>query len=86
MKAVTLYATPFCSYCALARRLLADKGVAFEEVDLSAEPERRAEMAGRAKGSLSVPQLFVGDEHVGGFSELWELDRAGKLDPLLAGG
>jgi glutaredoxin 3 len=85
MRPVTLYATPFCGYCAAARRLLADKGVAFEEVDLFAEPERRAEMAGRAKGALSVPQIFVGGEHIGGFSEIWELDRAGKLDPILAG-
>ena len=86
MKPVTLYATPFCGYCLAARRLLADKGVAFEEVDLFAEPERRAEMVARAKGARTVPQIFVGGEHVGGFSEVWELDRAGKLDPILAGG
>jgi len=86
MKPVTLYATPTCGYCLVLRRLLADKGIAFEEVDLVAEPERRAEMAGRAKGALTVPQLFVGGEHIGGLSEIWELDRAGKLDPILAGG
>ena len=86
MKPVTLYATPTCGYCMAARRLLADNGVAFEEVDLSAEPERRAEMVARTKGARTVPQIFVGDEHVGGFSEVWELDRAGKLAPILAGG
>ena len=85
MKPVVLYATPSCGYCVAARRLLADKGVAFEEVDLSAEPERRAEMTGRAKGARSVPQLFVGEEHIGGLSEIWELDRSGKLDRILAG-
>ena len=86
MKPVTLYATPFCGYCTAARRLLADKGIEFEEVDLFAEPERRAEMVARTKGARTVPQIFVGDEHVGGFSEVWELDRAGKLAPILAGG
>ncbi|HRO12664.1 glutaredoxin 3 [Amaricoccus sp.] len=86
MKPVLLYGTPFCGYCAAARRLLAEKGVVFEEVDLAAEPGRRAEMVERAKGARSVPQLFVGGEHVGGFSEMWELDRSGKLDALLAGG
>jgi glutaredoxin 3 len=83
---VTLYVTPSCGYCQVVRRLFADKGVAFEEVDLSAEPERRAEMVARAKGAVTVPQVFVGGEHVGGLSEIWELDRAGKLDPILAGG
>jgi glutaredoxin 3 len=85
MTRVTLYATPFCGYCMAARRLLADKGVAFEEVDLFAEPERRAEMIALAKGAATVPQLFVDGEHIGGFSELWELDRTGRLDPILAG-
>ena len=85
MRPVTLYATPSCGYCMVARRLLADKGVAFEEVDLTAEPERRAEMVGRAKGAATVPQVFVGGEHIGGLSEIWELDRSGKLDRILAG-
>ena len=86
MRPVTIYSTPFCGYCLAARRLLTDKGVAFEEIDVYAEPERRAEMVARAKGARTVPQIFVGEEHVGGFSELWELDRTGKLDPILAGG
>jgi glutaredoxin 3 len=85
MKPVTLYATPFCGYCMAARRLLADKGVAFEEIDLSAEPARRAEMIARTKGARTVPQIFVDGEHLGGFSEIWELDRTGRLDPILAG-
>jgi glutaredoxin 3 len=85
MKPVTLYATPFCGYCMAARRLLAEKGVTFEEVDLFAEPARRAEMVERTKGALTVPQIFVGGEHVGGFREIWELDQAGRLDPILRG-
>jgi glutaredoxin 3 len=86
MASVTVYTTPFCGYCAAARRLLADKGVAFEEIDLFSEPERRAEMVGRARGARTVPQVFVDGTHVGGFSELHELDRSGRLAPLLAGG
>jgi glutaredoxin 3 len=86
MKPVTIYSTPFCGYCMAARRLLAEKSVEVEEIDLFSEPDRRAEMVARAKGARTVPQIFVGDEHLGGFSELWELDRAGKLDPILAGG
>ena len=61
MKAVTLYTTPFCGYCMAAKRLLADKGVAFDEIDLFAEPARRGEMIGRARGGRTVPQIFVGE-------------------------
>jgi len=86
MRSITLYTTPFCGYCMAAKRLLADKGVAFDEIDLFAEPERRSEMIGRARGGRSVPQIFVGDEHIGGFNEVYELDRSGRLDPMLAGG
>ena len=87
MKPVTLYTTPFCGYCLAAKRLLADKGVAFEEIDLAAEPGRRAGDGRSApRGRRTVPQIFVGGEHVGGFDEIYALDRAGKLDPLLAGG
>jgi glutaredoxin 3 len=85
MKSVTLYTTPFCGYCLAAKRLLGGKGVAFAEIDVAAQPSRRAEMVQRAMGRRSVPQIFIGDEHVGGFDEIYALDRAGKLDPLLAG-
>ena len=77
MKPVTLYATPFCGYCSAARRLLADKGIEFEEVDLFAEPERRAEMVARAKGARTVPQIFVGERSIGGYSELRQVLRGG---------
>jgi glutaredoxin 3 len=86
MRSVTLYTTPFCGYCMAAKRLLGDKGVAFDEIDLFAEPKRRSEMIGRARGGRSVPQIFVGVEHIGGFNEIYELDQSGTLDPMLAGG
>ena len=86
MKSVTLYTTPFCGYCLAAKRLFADQGVAFEEVDVAREPARRAEMVERSAGRRSVPQIFIGGAHVGGFDEIYALDRAGKLDPMLAEG
>lgn len=84
MKPVTIYTTPTCGYCAAAKRLLSGKGVAFEEIDVSADPGRRAEMTKRANGGRTVPQIFIGDEHIGGFDDMNALDRAGGLDPKLA--
>jgi len=86
MKAVTLYTTPFCGYCLAAKRLLRDKGVSFEEIDVATDPSRRPEMIQRASGQRRVPQILVGDRHIGGFDEMYALDWAGKLDPLLADG
>ncbi len=86
MKPVTIYTTPFCGYCHAAKRLLREKGVGFEEIDLAVEPGRRAEMMQRAMGRRTVPQIFIGGEGVGGFDDINALDRAGKLDALLAGG
>lgn len=85
MQPVTIYTTPFCGYCMAAKRLLTTKGVAFAEIDVAADPSRRAEMVQRAKGGRTVPQIFVGETHVGGFDDMSALDRAGRLDPLLAG-
>jgi glutaredoxin 3 len=84
MSPVTVYTTPFCGYCLAAKRLLDQKGVAFTEIDVAGDPERRAEMVQRAMGRRTVPQVFVGERHVGGFAELRALDGAGQLDPLLA--
>jgi glutaredoxin 3 len=84
MKTVEIYTTPTCGFCHMAKRLLTKKGVAFSEIDVARAPERRQEMVGRANGGYTVPQIFVGDTHVGGCDELYALDRAGKLDPLLA--
>lgn len=86
MKPVTIYTTPFCGYCFAAKRLLTEKGVTFEEIDVSADPARRAEMVQRASGRRTVPQIFVGGEGVGGFDDIAALDRAGRLDALLADG
>ena len=86
MKPVTIYTTPSCGYCFAAKRLLRGKGVAFEEIDVSADPRRRAEMMQRAAGRRTVPQIFIGGEGVGGFDDIAALDRAGKLDPMLADG
>jgi glutaredoxin 3 len=80
---VEIYSTMFCPYCARARSLLAKKGVAFENIDVIEEPERRREMVERAGGRTSVPQIFIDGTHVGGSDELAALDRSGKLDPML---
>ena len=84
MRPVEIYTTPFCGYCAMAKRLLDRKGVAYREIDVSADPELRAAMVQRANGRRTVPQIFVGTTHVGGSDDLHALDHAGKLDPLLA--
>lgn len=84
MKSVEIYTSPLCGFCHAAKRLLSAKGVSFSEVDVWAEPERKAEMIQRANGGRTVPQIFIGDEHVGGCDDLHALERAGKLDALLA--
>ena len=80
---IDVYTSPLCPYCARAKRLLTEKGVDFVEIDLMVEPNRRPEMLQRASGRTSVPQIFIGETHVGGCDDLYALDRAGKLDPLL---
>lgn len=85
MQAIEIYTSPLCGFCHAAKRLLKAKGASFTEIDLSREPERRAEMTSRAKGGRTVPQIFIGETHVGGCDELYALDRAGKLDTLLKG-
>lgn len=84
MPPVDIYTTRFCPYCSTAKALLKRKGVAFTEINLSQEHERRDEMITRANGRMTVPQIFIGDLHVGGSDELHALERTGKLDPLLA--
>ena len=81
---VTIYTTPYCPYCHAAKALLKQKGAAFEEVDVR-DPELRHSMMVRANGRRTVPQVFIGETHVGGSDDLHELDRRGKLDPLLNG-
>ncbi|MEH6740545.1 MAG: glutaredoxin 3 [Sulfitobacter sp.] len=84
MNAVEIYTSPLCGFCHSAKRLLNQKGVNFSEVNVLANPERKSEMIKRAEGGRTVPQIFVGDIHVGGCDELYALERAGKLDALLA--
>lgn len=84
MARVVVYTTPFCPYCLAAKRLLAAKGVAFEEIDVSTDLQLRADMTQRAGGRRTVPQIFIDDTHVGGSDDLHALDRQGRLDVLLA--
>lgn len=83
MAKVTIYTTGMCPYCYAAKKVLSDKGVAFEEIDVTFSPAQRREMAEKA-GRTSVPQIWIGDTHVGGCDELMALDRAGSLDTMLA--
>ncbi|MDP2083353.1 MAG: glutaredoxin 3 [Pseudotabrizicola sp.] len=85
MKPVEIYTTPYCPYCIAAKRLLDKKGVVYAETDVSRDPDLRAAMTKRAGGSRTVPQIFVGGQHVGGCDDLHALDHRGALDPLLAG-
>lgn len=80
--AVVIYTTGFCGYCGRARRLFEQKGVAFEEIRVDNDPDRRVEMINRS-GRRSVPQIFIGGHAIGGCDDLYALDRAGKLDPLI---
>jgi glutaredoxin 3 len=83
MKPVLVYSTRICPYCIMAKRLLSNKGVRYEEVLVDLDCSRRSEMLQRSGGRRTVPQIFVGDRHVGGYDDLAALDRAGQLDPLL---
>jgi len=80
---VLMYSTTWCPYCDRARALLQRKSVTYREIKLDDEPEQREIMLERSNGRRTVPQIFIGDTHVGGFDELYALDRAGELDRLL---
>ena len=84
MKQIEIYTSPLCGFCHAAKRLLNQKGANFEEINVLANPSRKSEMITRANGGRTVPQIFIGDTHVGGCDDLYELERAGKLDSLLA--
>ncbi len=81
---VTIYGNDSCAYCGAARMLLTKKGVRFEDVLINKDSDKLAEMRARS-GETSVPQIFIGDAHIGGFDELYELNDSGELDKLLAG-
>jgi len=84
MAAVDIYTIHYCPYCADAKELLSRKGVDFREIDVTANRDERKTMIQRANGRSTYPQIFVGGTHVGGCAELYVLEEAGKLDPLLA--
>lgn len=83
MPTVEIYTSPLCGFCHAAKRLLKKKGVEFSEINVFTNPDRKPEMIQRANGGRTVPQIFIGDLHVGGCDELYALERGGKLDPLL---
>ena len=84
MQPIEIYTSPFCGYCARAKHLLDLKGAAYTEIDVVANRDARAEMLSRANGQRTVPQIFIGGEHVGGSDDLMALDRAGRLDTMIA--
>jgi len=84
MAAIDIYTIRYCPYCQEAKELLSQKGVTFHEIDATGNRQLREEMIERAHGRSTFPQIFVGATHVGGCDDLYELDQAGKLDPLLA--
>ncbi len=84
MARITVYTTKLCPYCHMAKELLRKKGVIFDEVDVGCRRELRAEMSQKAGGRSTVPQIWIGDTHVGGCDDLYVLEREGKLDVLLA--
>ncbi len=85
MPKVVIYTIDWCGYCDAARRLLSSKNVPFEEINLTGKPAEREDLVEMAGGRTTVPQIFIGDTHVGGCDELYALERAGRLDPMLAG-
>jgi glutaredoxin 3 len=83
MANITIYTTRTCGFCYAAKSLLTKKGLSFDEIDVSADPAARQRMMLRTNGRRSVPQIFIGETHVGGHEDLYELERRGGLDPLL---
>lgn len=83
MPNIVIYTTSLCGFCHSAKRLLTEKGAAFDEIDVTFDPAKRKEMRELAGGRTSVPQIFIDGRHVGGCDDLYALDRGGGLDPLL---
>jgi glutaredoxin 3 len=86
MTSVEIYTQQYCPYCHWAKELLSRKGVDFREIDVTGNRQMRQQMVERAKGRSTVPQIFIGATYIGGCDELYALDEAGKLDPLLGQG
>jgi len=86
MKPVMLYTKTWCGYSKRAKQLLSEKGIDFEDVDVTEDAQREQEMVQRAGGKTTVPQIFIHGQHVGGYEELWRLNRKGQLDAMLQAG
>ncbi len=84
MAKVEIYTGNFCGFCSAAKRLLKQKGASFAETNVHSDTTKRAEMTQRSNGGRTVPQIFINDIHVGGCDELFDLERAGKLDQMLS--
>jgi glutaredoxin 3 len=82
---IVMYSTGWCPYCDRARALLARKGLTFREIKVDENPAEREAMLARSGGRRTVPQIFIGERHVGGFDDLYAIDRSGELDKLTAG-
>ena len=85
MPTIEIYSSPLCGFCHAAKRLLNEKGVEFTEFNVLTDPALKPQMIERANGRRTVPQIFIGERHVGGCDDLYDLERAGQLDQLLAG-
>jgi glutaredoxin 3 len=83
MPPITIYTKSWCPYCSAAKNLLKERNAAFTEIDIEKTPEKRAEMIQKARGRTTVPQIFIGERHVGGCDDLYALDDQGQLEPLL---
>jgi len=86
MSEVEIYSSQTCGFCHMAKRLLMSKSVSFTEYDVNFDPTKRVEMQQRSKGGRTVPQIFINGAHIGGCTDLYELDQRGKLDSLLGKG
>jgi glutaredoxin 3 len=84
MKPVRIYTTDYCGFCKRAKEFFSRKGVPYEEIDVTGDDQMREDLVRRSNGQRTVPQIFIGDQHVGGYSDLVALDNQGKLDGLLA--
>lgn len=83
MQPITIYSTENCPYCVRARMLLDAKSLTYNEIKIDKDPNKREEMLAKSNGLYTVPQIFIGERHIGGFDQLWELERHGELDKLL---
>ena len=83
MKKVTIYTGPMCNYCSAAKHLLNKKKINYEEIDIGYDDKKKEEMLKKSNGARTIPQIFIGEKHIGGYVELRALDRDGKLNSLL---